>query len=71
MDDKIDNGKILSKSINILSRSMFDIIKRTKIGGKLMVKTIKNIKNHNVILKKIKSLMNIIMDGQQKNIKFL
>ena len=57
MDDKIDNGKILAqKSINILeSDSMFDIIKRTKkIGGKLMVKTIKNIKNHNVILKKNK-----------------
>lgn len=57
MDDEIDNGDILGqKSVKILKTdSMFDIIKRTKkIGGILMVDVIHNILNNNIKLIKNK-----------------
>jgi methionyl-tRNA formyltransferase len=57
MDNEIDNGDILGqKSVEILkSDSMFDIIRRTKkIGGILMVDVIRDIMINNIKLKKNK-----------------
>jgi methionyl-tRNA formyltransferase len=51
MDNKIDNGKILSQiKIDISDcQSMFHVIQRTKkIGGKLMVDVIEQIRNENI-----------------------
>lgn len=57
MDNEIDNGDILGqKSVKILkSDTMFDIIKRTKeIGGVLMINVIRNIMTNNFKLIKNK-----------------
>jgi methionyl-tRNA formyltransferase len=51
MDDKIDNGKILAQiEIDITDcQSMFQVIQRTKkIGGKLMVDVIEQIRTGNI-----------------------